>query len=369
MASNRVLNKREASQVISSIANANSLRKALGDARESPELIRSYMNDVNELFEGLKSELNVDEKNASDILTIAELKKAAFSFVSKTRDDARDFQKYKNTLINCVKELESTSDSVGIMEYSNTSGSYDVKLSLTESAYKIKKTFNELSIDEASLPALSVIIKDLLSITAEVLKPWTNRLHSNEKYALISSFVSIASEIYMEEVIRESNANLSDSPLVTESLIWETAKQLTTVLENMDMGYASHDVQNIDWLKKEITQMYFSCFTNDDNVISQATLGKLSGKLKDHLEIITNAWISTANQYMSICDNMTEKEFNHWAENDGAKPMPLSDFRTLVKSELSAPLINLDFNIIKEKTKKEASFLWGVSDALFKVST
>jgi hypothetical protein len=365
---NLALNKREASQVISSITNANSLRKALGDFRENPELIKSYINDVNELFEILKSELKVDENNASDILTIAELKKASFTFVSRMRNDTHDFKKDKNTLIECVKELESTSDSVGIMEYSNTSGSYDVKLSLTESAYKIKKTFNELNVNEASLPALSLIIKDLLSMAAEMVNPWTCRLQENEKYSLISSFVSMTSEIYIEELIKESYSNLNDSPLLTESLLWDKAKQLTTVIESMDMGYASHDTQNINWLKKEITKTYFSCFENDDNVISDVILRKLSSELSDHLEIITNAWVSTSNKYMSACDNMTEDEFNHWAENDGAKPMPLAAFRELVKDEIYVPLVSLDFNRVKEKTKKEASFLWGVSEALFKVS-
>ena len=368
MTSNRALNKREASQVISSIANANYLRKALGESRDSPELIRSYIDDVNDLFTCLKIELKVDEKNASDILTIAELKKASFSFVSKMWDETHDFQKDKNTLINCVKELESTSDSVGIMEYSNTSGSYDVKLSLTESAYKIKKTFNEINIDEVSLPGLEVIIKDLLSIATEVTRPWAIILPENEKYSLISSFVSIASEIYIEEVIKESDANFDNSPLLTESIIWDKAKQLSTVLESMDMGYASHDTQNINWLKKEITKTYFSCFTNANNSISDGILKKLTSEINDHLEIITNAWISTANKYMSECDNMTENEFNYWAENDGLKPMPLNAFRELIKDGICVPLVSPNFNRVKEKTKKEASFLWGVSEALFKVS-
>jgi len=232
---------------------------------------------------------------------------------------------------------------------------------------------------ESSYEQLKELTSRVVRISKTLSDNWSDSITDEEKNLLFSNAINLCTELFIQEIkanVLENSIDKDDLSYEECEQFWLAEKQLNTVIVEMNMGYADHPELTVDWLKCKIHSIIIDeaekelkmsrVYENEFRQIVRINIIKyLSKKCIDY-------WIDASQEYMDFCQGMTQEEFNQWAETEGDKPMPLDDFIGKIKSTDLSHVKKIDysilsFDIIENKVKNKVGFIWGLSDALFKM--
>lgn len=366
---------------LSSIDVSMLLSDDIESLEKSLDIIKSKINTKKNIEESIVAELDLDKSNPKNIEILLSISKLASKFSNEIMDRKKGVNEAKNIIKKTFSSLELyKSEELDFLKTLDEVQSFNVKISLFESLKKLMEFFESdiFKNDGNRCSNIEDSVSHIIDISYSISKDWIAVSNKTEKEYLLSRLIPVVTDIYIDTFVNNV-LNLTEVNYRTynQDDFWTNHKQLESIIENMDMGYQNSDDINLAWLKKRIYKSisdYVDIFSSNSHFLKNKKLDQFKGLVFEKMANISiDSWIESGNSYLDKCNGMTEEEFEKWAQNEGQKPMPYDNFLTKLEEKVSenSGLIHdgsIDLEIINKEIKEKVSLIWGMSDAIFKMS-
>lgn len=251
----------------------------------------------------------------------------------------------------------------------------NVKLGLFSPTIKLYGLFEKWSIGSWRDKHASWMMDLSVDLAKDVSFNWDKNANFREKHDLFQGVLELCADLVIDTY--EDSVRNTIKLIVEEEYSFEHdgLNKFYMAFEKMNVGYKDHDLLNEKWLinrlkiKKDsmlIHYMPVSLTDNENYFVEKFIAVKID-------ELFSEAWINATQGFYELVANMNDSERDSFLSSEEAsKPMPYELFEKELEKirprnfELISQ--NIDLQKIAQKSRKQMSEMWGISDAFCKIS-
>lgn len=351
------------------------------DDNKKEQLIRLYsaQRKVTNIFLG---EWNLSREDSADTYVISNISGLIGSIIQKN-DAAQDYS--SEVIAEIAKKItKNTTSSEGLTSLiiENMISSdviVNVKAALLIPAMRMSTMLYQLRIDEASeREHLMWLHKTSVILAKDLAFNWDKESLFKDREALFQTVLPQCSMMVFDIWKDAICSIIKNKSVIGRDNVFDFMPMLSKEISNLDMGYASHEEFNMEWLLNRISDDVWSS-------VSGISISNLNDSKNNNIQAMIVAsldyeyaetWKRNATKEIDdvseLISKMSEDEIDDWEENEGSKPMNIDCFigelQRKIDEKKSLILISkVDLKILEDEAKKRLALLWGLSDAVFKL--
>jgi hypothetical protein len=346
----------------------------VGDGSDFKVKISSLLNLQVSFVNLIKSQWGLNDDDANDKYVISIIAKHVSDLIgSGFLTTNKDYGRVEG-LLELLDDFVSDRPYIGQIIDDNLLSSdvlVNVKLGLFPSSLRFQRKISSLSENEMLINYwLRWHHNITVSLSKDLAFNWDTTSSFKDRERLFESSLShcavIAEDIWINNFLGSLNSRLTNFSRPSIILLLDDFEK--AVIE-CDMGYLSHDLINIEWLKNSFIDYVvrlserFSIFNSNSMDVQLFFIDKACS-------FASLAWREASTKYLNQINSMTEIEMDAWSKGEGLKPM---DFSLLAKSltesllEVFANKFAMNEEILMHNAKSKLAMLWGLSDAVCKI--
>jgi len=251
-----------------------------------------------------------------------------------------------------------------------------IRLGLMRPAIRFVTLLNSIKADPLMRDSsLRWMHEQAVKLAQDMAINWDRNATLFDREHLFASSVEICAHLCVdswEGYIAESIEEIP-LPAISNEAIWARCESLEAMIGEIPAGYGEHKEYPISDLRAEFGSFLREQLTAYpwENNISKGLRNALRGAILTRIEgIAVFSWQDAFSDIEAKIAEMSEEEFTKWSNcPDNQKPMPFSDFIRKYEEGcfgIANPVeeIEIDFDILSQKTQSVLAILWGFSDAV-----
>lgn len=349
----------------------------------------SFKGEVTNLFtlqsfvvNSIKEEWNLDSENINDKYILSIVAKQVSNLIKDGFITSKNEKDKIDAILSCINEFIVERPYIGQLIDNNQLSEdilVNVKSALFPASLKFHKLLTGLEIEYSEIRRW---IKWHHTLTVNLAKDlsfnWDKTSSFKDRERLFESSLvhcaNIAQDVWEDNFSNGLDVKIS---ALDDVSLWEHLSEFEKEVNDCDMGYLSHDIYGMDWLKKQVCEHILQKSNQLKSLdISNVDSYKLQLYFVDiYCRNSAEAWKMSSNKVIDeislMLKEMTDEEQEKWMAQEGSKPMPLSRMYDaldeIIENNVFSKKINLDEMLLLKEAKGKLAMLWGLSDAVCKI--